>query len=54
MTPSGVLTFAKEQGAKVVDIRFMDFPGIWQHFSVPISELEESNFEDGYGLTAPV
>ncbi|MBT6611840.1 MAG: glutamine synthetase, partial [Deltaproteobacteria bacterium] len=50
MTPSGVLTFAKEQGAKVVDIRFMDFPGIWQHFSVPISELEESNFEDGYGF----
>lgn len=50
MTPSEVLAFAKEQGAKVVDIRFMDFPGIWQHFSVPISELEESNFEDGYGF----
>jgi glutamine synthetase len=41
---------AKENKAKVVDIRFMDFPGIWQHFSVPISELEVSNFEDGYGF----
>jgi len=50
MTPSEVLAFAKEQGAKAVDIRFMDFPGIWQHFTVPISELEESNFEDGYGF----
>jgi len=50
MTPSEVLAFAKENGAKVVDIRFMDFPGIWQHFSVPISELAESNFEDGYGF----
>ena len=50
MTPSEVIAFAKEQGAKAVDIRFMDFPGIWQHFTVPISELEESNFEDGYGF----
>ena len=27
------LEMAKEKGARVVDIRFMDFPGIWQHFS---------------------
>jgi glutamine synthetase len=41
---------AKENGAKVVDLRFMDFPGLWQHFSVPIRELEESSFEDGFGF----
>ncbi|MBW2201688.1 MAG: hypothetical protein JRF71_12780, partial [Deltaproteobacteria bacterium] len=46
MTPEEVLKFAKENGAKVVDLRFMDFPGIWQHFTVPISELEVSSFED--------
>ncbi len=50
MTPEQVIAMAKENKAKVVDIRFMDFPGIWQHFSVPISELEVSNFEDGYGF----
>lgn len=50
MTPSEVVAFAKEQGARVVDIRFMDFPGVWQHFSVPISELSPSVFEDGYGF----
>ncbi|MBW1898489.1 MAG: type I glutamate--ammonia ligase [Deltaproteobacteria bacterium] len=50
MKPKAVLDMAKENGAKVVDIRFMDFPGVWQHFSVPISELEESSFEDGYGF----
>ncbi|MFZ5569488.1 MAG: type I glutamate--ammonia ligase [Thermodesulfobacteriota bacterium] len=50
MTVKDVFQMAKENGAKVVDIRFMDFPGIWQHFSVPICELEESNFEDGYGF----
>ncbi len=50
MTPKEVLAMAKEQGAKVVDIRFMDFPGVWQHFTVPMSELEEASFEDGFGF----
>jgi len=50
MTPNNVLDLAKEKGARVVDIRFMDFPGIWQHFTVPIGELDESTFEDGYGF----
>ena len=50
MTPEEVLKFATENGAKVVDLRFMDFPGIWQHFTVPISELEASSFEDGFGF----
>jgi len=50
MTPKEVLNMAKENGAKVVDLRFMDFPGLWQHFTVPIGELEESSFEDGFGF----
>ena len=50
MTPEQVLAMAKENGAKVVDIRFMDFPGTWQHFTVPMCELEASSFEDGYGF----
>ena len=50
MTPKEVLDMAKENGAKLVDLRFMDFPGLWQHFSVPIGELEESSFDDGFGF----
>ena len=50
MTPREVLDMAKENHAKIVDLRFMDFPGLWQHFSVPIRELEESSFEDGFGF----
>jgi glutamine synthetase len=50
MTPKEVLDMAKENGAVVVDLRFMDFPGLWQHFTVPISELQESSFEDGFGF----
>ncbi len=50
MKPKEVLDMAKENGTKIVDLRFMDFPGLWQHFSVPIRELEESSFEDGFGF----
>ncbi|BBO70449.1 glutamine synthetase [Desulfosarcina alkanivorans] len=50
MTPEKVLAMAKENDVKVVDIRFMDFPGMWQHFSVPIGELDEGSFEDGFGF----
>jgi len=39
MTPKEVFAMAKENEVKVVDLRFLDFPGVWQHFTVPISEL---------------
>jgi glutamine synthetase len=50
MTPKDVIEMAKENTAKVVDIRYMDFIGTWQHFSVPVSEFTESAFEDGFGF----
>jgi glutamine synthetase len=34
----------------MVDLKFMDMPGTWQHFGVPISQLDEDSFEDGYGF----
>jgi glutamine synthetase len=50
MTPKEILEFAKEKGIKMVDLKFMDLPGTWQHFSVPVGQLDESSFEDGYGF----
>jgi glutamine synthetase len=50
MKPEKVLAMAKENGVKVVDMRFMDFPGMWQHFTVPIGELTVESFEDGFGF----
>src|SRR5438128_12553124 len=49
-TPKDVLTLAKDADAKIVDFRFCDLPGLMQHFSVPISELSEEGFVDGYGF----
>ena len=40
----------KEKGIKFIDLRFMDFPGLMQHFTVPLSELTESSFEEGFGF----
>ena len=50
MSPKDVLAMAKENDAKFLDLRFTDFPGLWQHFSVPIAELTEELFEDGLGF----
>ncbi len=50
MTPKEVLEFAKKEGVKFVDFRFMDFPGIWQHLTKPLAELDEGSFEDGFGF----
>ena len=50
MTPKDVLKMAKEKGVKIVDLRFIDLPGLWQHFSIPVSELSEDIFEDGLGF----
>ena len=50
MDGKGVLEFAKKNGAVMVDLKFMDLPGLWQHFSVPISQLGVENFEVGFGF----
>src|SRR5262249_42921349 len=50
MTPKDALKMAKEEGARIVDLRFMYRPGLWQHFSIPISELNEGVFSDGLGF----
>ncbi len=49
-TPKEALALAKDAGAEIVDLRFCDLPGLMQHFSVPISELSEQSFEDGFGF----
>lgn len=49
-SPREVVDFIKNEGIEVVDIRFMDFPGLWQHFSVPAHEIEEDTFEEGMGF----
>ncbi|MCH8044378.1 MAG: type I glutamate--ammonia ligase [Planctomycetes bacterium] len=50
MTPKEVLALCREKDVKAIDLRFMDFPGLWQHFTIPVSKLDEDVFEDGLGF----
>ncbi|MBN2296462.1 MAG: type I glutamate--ammonia ligase [Pirellulales bacterium] len=50
MTPKKVLALCREKDVKAIDMRFMDFPGLWQHFTIPAGALDESVFEDGLGF----
>jgi glutamine synthetase len=45
-----VLELAKKAGAKMMDIKFVDTFGTWQHFSCPIRELSEEIFTEGLGF----
>ena len=49
-TPADVMALMKDENVQIVDLRFMDFPGIWQHFSIPAARLEEESFEEGLGF----
>ncbi|HVN39744.1 MAG TPA: type I glutamate--ammonia ligase [Myxococcota bacterium] len=49
-TPKEVLEYAKENNVRIVDLRFTDWPGQWQHCSYPISEVDEGVFENGLGF----
>src|SRR5438270_2673833 len=49
-SPSEVLEKARAAGVKVVDLRFVDLPGTWQHFSVPLSGFDEDAFTEGLGF----
>lgn len=50
MTPKEVLARIRQSEVVTVDLRFMDFPGVWQHFSIPADALTEETFEEGIGF----
>ena len=49
-TAKDAMKLAKDNKAVAVDFKFLDFLGIWQHFTTPISELEDEVFEGGLGF----
>ena len=49
-TAKDAVEFIKKEGIEIVDFRFMDFPGLWQHFSTIPREVDEKVFEEGLGF----
>ena len=51
-----VLKMIKDKDIQIVDLKFNDLPGLWQHFSIPAAELLEmdditrSIWVDGIGF----
>ena len=50
MTVKQVLEFAKKNNTEIVDLRFTDLPGLWQHFSISMNEFDTGLFENGIGF----
>lgn len=48
--PKEVISYAKENNIQMVDVRFIDLPGTWHHFSLPVHDLDEGLFEEGLGF----
>src|ERR1700677_2275487 len=48
VTPKEVLALIRQREVTTVDRRFMDFPGVWQHFSITADALSEETFEEGF------
>ncbi|KJU81731.1 l-glutamine synthetase [Candidatus Magnetobacterium bavaricum] len=50
MTPNEVIALAKDNNVVMVNLIFIDFPGVWQNLSVPIGQLRPESFEEGFGF----
>ncbi|MGH3849939.1 MAG: glutamine synthetase beta-grasp domain-containing protein, partial [Pseudonocardiaceae bacterium] len=48
--PADVLKMLKDEEVEFVDYRFCDLPGLVQHVTVPVSEVNEGVFTDGHGF----
>jgi len=48
--PSDAIEWATSAGAKMVDLKFGDLLGTWQHVSMPLGSFEEDSFEEGLGF----
>ena len=49
-TPEDVKRLVRDNDIKIVDLKFTDLPGTFQHFSIPASELNDDVFEEGLGF----
>ena len=50
LTPTDAIQLAKDNNIQIVDLKFTDLPGTLQHFSVPLSQLDENSFVEGLGF----
>ena len=50
LTPEDAIQLARENDVQMVDLKFIDVPGTFQHLSLPVSELTPELFSEGTGF----
>jgi glutamine synthetase len=50
VTPKDVIALAQEHGVRMVDFKFTDLPGTWQHLGLSVQALDEDLFAEGLGF----
>ncbi len=50
MTPKEIIDLIKAKNIEILDLKFQDFPGTWQHFSIPASQAVPEIFDEGLGF----
>lgn len=48
--PADVMKYISDNNIEFIDFRFLDFVGMWQHFSMPASEFDKAMFDEGLGF----
>ncbi|MFC7876229.1 type I glutamate--ammonia ligase [Isoptericola sp. NPDC057391] len=41
------IAFTRREGVEFIDVRFIDLPGVMQHFNIPVEQFDESSFTEG-------
>ena len=49
-TPANIKELISKHNIQVVDLKFVDMPGTWQHFTIPVKELDGSIWDEGTGF----
>ena len=50
MTAREVVAYIKDHGIRMVDLKFVDVPGTWQHATLPAGQVDEKTFTRGIGF----
>lgn len=49
MTPEKIIKKVKDEGIKFIDLKFLDLPGLWQHFTITPSEIGAYDIDGAKG-----
>ena len=48
--PRDIVDLIREQNIKMIDLKFIDVPGLWQHTGVPADQFDEDAINEGIGF----